>query len=113
MQTRNHSIFRSIEKIGYGVSLSGVFAFCGYKLYQKNVLEVQKRALELRDLENKFITQARENIKKAGLPNEDVNILKLQDFKKKIYAIGVYDDPLSLMVETKGLTVNAPIFDKK
>ena len=28
-----------------------------------------------------------------------MNLIKLQDFKKKIFVIGVYDDPLRAMVE--------------
>jgi hypothetical protein len=41
-------LFRSIEKASYGVCLAGVFLFCGYKLYNKNVLEVEKRASQLK-----------------------------------------------------------------
>ena len=30
---------------------------------------------------------------------DQVNLVKLQDFKKKIFVIGVYDDPMEAMVE--------------
>lgn len=26
--------------------------------------------------------------------SEDINFVKLQDFKRKVYLVGVYDDPL-------------------
>jgi len=32
-------------------------------------------------------------------------MLKLQDFKRKIYVIGVYDDPLSQMLKDKNLNL--------
>ena len=94
--------FRSLEKIGYGVVLSGIFSFCGYKLYEKNVLEVEKRALELKKLEDRFFDIAKQNVKNTN-GMEGINLIKLMDFKKKVYAVGVYDDPLNQMIDSKGM----------
>jgi hypothetical protein len=89
-----------------------VFTFCGYKLYEKNVLEVEKRALELKKLEDKFFDIARQNIKNTnGI--EGINLIKLMDFKKKVYCIGIYDDPLNHMVDSSGLSgINAQFLAK-
>lgn len=96
-QPKKFQFLRTIEKAGYAVGLAGVFGFCAFKLYQKNVLEIEKRAQELKKLEDRYFEIASKN------NPEQINFVKLQDFKKKIYAIGIYDDPLDHMIETKGI----------
>ena len=57
-----------------------------------------------------YLNRAKENLKTTHLENgeseylnwdinsKQTNMLKLQNFKKKIYVIGVYDDPILQMV---------------
>jgi hypothetical protein len=76
------------------------------------VLEVEKRALELKKLEDRFYQIAKQNVKITN-GTEGINLVKLMDFKKKVYAIGVYDDPLNHMIDSKDLKgINAQFLQK-
>ena len=66
------------------------------------MLEVEKRALELKKLEDRFFEIAKTNVRSTN-GTEGINLVKLMDFKKKVYAIGVYDDPLNHMIDSKDL----------
>ena len=93
---------QNAEKIGYYIFISGVFGYCGYKLFNQKVVEIEKRALELQAMEEKFkLRSIQDSAKSNG--STPTNFVKLQDFKKKIYVIGVYDDPLTQMVEPEGI----------
>ena len=52
----------------------------GYTIYNKNVLQADERAEKLRQVEEKFLTANPENM------------IKLQNFKKRVFAIGTVDD---------------------
>ena len=54
----------------------------GYLIYKKNVMEAESRANRVNKIEEKYLSK-----------NKD-NILKLQNFNKKVFAIGLYDDIL-------------------
>jgi len=57
MYNRNHKpkfTLRHIEKVSYAILIPSIFAFTGYKLYSANVLETEKRALELKKVEDKY-----------------------------------------------------------
>ena len=76
------------------------------------MLEVEKRALELKKLEDRFYQIAKQNVKITN-GTEGINLVKLMDFKKKVYAIGVYDDPLNHMIDSKDLKgINAQFLQK-
>lgn len=59
-----------------------IMMYGGYCIYQKNVSEVDERAMRVKKIEEKYLTQHADNV------------IKLQNFKKKVFAIGVYDDIL-------------------
>ena len=61
--------FRMIEKASYAVLIPSVFAYLGYRLYSNNVYEVEKRALEQKRLEDKYMKIAKENIEKVKTPS--------------------------------------------
>ncbi len=54
----------------------------GYCIYKKNVSEIDERAMRVKKIEEKYLTQHADNV------------IKLQNFNKKVFAIGVYDDIL-------------------
>ncbi len=55
-------------------------AIGAYAIYNKNVLQADERAERLRKVEEKFL---------AANPE---NMIKLQNFKKRVFAIGTVDD---------------------
>jgi hypothetical protein len=57
-------------------------AYGGYQVYKKNVNEADERAKLIQDIEEKYLE------KHVG------NLVKLQNFNKKVYAIGMVDDIL-------------------
>ena len=83
-----------------------VFSFIGYKFYQKKVQDSDKKLSKAKLMEDKYVAQAKQNleqfpISKSLWPSsytEEPNLIKLQDFKRKVFVIGVYDDPACDMV---------------
>lgn len=79
--------FRGLEKLTYLVGIPALFTYGGYMIYQKNVVEAEERALQLKKTEDKYITKNKSNM------------LKLQNFTKRVFAIGVIDDILGVEEE--------------
>ena len=71
---------KSIEKAAYLLSLGGVALGGGFVIYRKNVLQAESRAEQIKKTETKYLKR-----------NPD-NMVKLQNFQKKVFAIGVVDD---------------------
>ena len=102
---------RNFEKLSYAILVPSLFAFLGYKMYQQNVTDRDENALKLKEVEDKYIKLAKENVAQKYIVDQsdkmkemgmlplsyiqDTNMIKLQDFKRKVFVIGVYDDPLS------------------
>lgn len=64
----------------YLLGLPSIMMMGGYAIYNKNVLQAEERAEKLRKIEEKFL---------AANPE---NMIKLQNFKKRVFAIGTVDD---------------------
>lgn len=69
-------------------------AWGGYLIYKKNLAEGDERAERVQNIEKRYLATHTENM------------VKLQNFNKKVFAIGVYDDILddpefAKMKETK------------
>ena len=71
---------KSIEKLAYLVVTSGMALGGGWTIYRKNVLEAEQKAERIKKIETKYLRK-----------NPD-NMIKLQNFKQKVFAIGVVDD---------------------
>ena len=54
--------FRNIEKMFYAAIVPVSFGYYAYKLYKQNVIEADQRASELKELEDLYIKEARDNI---------------------------------------------------
>ena len=80
MQSNYKSKLRSLEKMIYLLGLPSIMLMGGYAIYNKNVLQAEERAERLRKIEEKFLTANPENM------------IKLQNFKKRVFAIGTVDD---------------------
>ena len=59
---RNLFSVRSLEKASYAALVPAVFLYFGYRLYKQNVVEVEQRALELKQMEDQFLKQAHDNL---------------------------------------------------
>ena len=70
---------KGIEKAAYLVSMGGVALGGGFVIYRKNVLEAESRAEQIKKTETKYLKKNPENM------------IKLQNFQKKVFAIGVVD----------------------
>lgn len=75
--------FRGAEKLLYIVMVPSVLFYGGYAVYKKNFLEFEKRGQYIKKVEDKFI------------PNNRNNMVKLQNYKQKVFAIGLVDDILN------------------
>ena len=75
MPSLNH-----LEKLTYAGMMSGLLVGGGWTIYKKNVLLADERAEQIKKIENKFLQKHPENM------------IKLQNFKKKVFAIGMVDD---------------------
>ena len=71
---------RALEKTLYLLGIPIVMALGAFKVYSKNILQADERAEKLREIEERFI---------AANPE---NMLKLQNFKQRVFAIGMVDD---------------------
>ena len=71
---------RQLEKLAYVAAIPSVMAIGAYAIYNKNVLQADERAERLRKVEEKFLSAYPENM------------IKLQNFKKRVFAIGTVDD---------------------
>jgi hypothetical protein len=56
---------RKIEKVSYAVFLTGIFAYFTYRIVKQNYSESEKKSMAIKELENKFMTLAKENIEKV------------------------------------------------
>lgn len=74
------SRLRTLEKLAYVIGIPSGMAFGGWTIYRKNVLEAEERAERLRKVEEKFCSANPENM------------IKLQNFKQRVFAIGTVDD---------------------
>ena len=80
MQSGHKSKLRALEKMAYLFGVPFVMMLGGYTIYNKNVLQADERAERLRKVEEKFLSANPENM------------IKLQNFKKRVFAIGTVDD---------------------
>ena len=79
-QSQSFWSIRGFEKLIYLIGMPCLVGYGGYQIYRKNVAEAEERAWRLKKTEEKFLSNS--------------NIVKLQNFNKKVFAIGVYDDIL-------------------
>ena len=81
---------RYLERASYAVIVPSVFGFIGYRFYQHQKYEAEKKLVELRKIEDKYIDQAQKNLIKArekckepqlkinrSVYSEDINFVKL------------------------------------
>ena len=71
---------RSMEKMAYLIGIPCSMMFGLYTIYNKNVLQADEQAKKQKDIEERFLEA-----------NAD-NMIKLQNFKQRIFAIGMVDD---------------------
>jgi hypothetical protein len=71
-----------MEKLVYLCGIPAIVMYGGYLIYKKNVAEAESRAERVIKTEEKYLAKHKENM------------MKLQSFNKKVFAIGVYDDIL-------------------
>ena len=69
-----------MEKLTYLVGVPSAALYGGWCIYKKEVIDSGKREEQVKKIENKFI-------------NKHDNLIKLQNFNKKVFAIGLKDDP--------------------
>lgn len=81
--------YRGAEKLFYLVAIPSILTYGGYAIYKKNFLEFETRGLHVRKVEEKY------------LPDNRGNMVKLQNFKQKVFAIGLVDDILADTSELK------------
>lgn len=62
---RRLTSFRSVEKGAYLFLVPASFCYFGYRLYMQNVVEAEKRATELKQLETRYFDQAKDNLMKV------------------------------------------------
>lgn len=74
------SKLRQLEKFAYIVGLPITCALGGYTIYNRNVRQAEEKAQKLREVEERFLAA-----------NKD-NMVKLQNFNKRVFAIGTVDD---------------------
>ena len=70
---------KGLEKLTYIVGVPGAALYGGWCIYKKEVVEAGNREQQVKRIENKFI-------------EKHDNLLKLQNFNKKVFAIGLRDD---------------------
>jgi len=73
---------RGAEKLVYLCGVPALVLYGGYLMYKKNVAEAEQRSERVIKTEEKYLATHKENM------------IKLQNFNKKVFAIGVYDDIL-------------------
>lgn len=84
MRRQQHSFwsFRGAEKLFYIVGIPMMVSYGGYLVYKKEVAAATERAERLKATENKYLSS---NLN---------NLIKLENFTKKVYAVGIVDDIL-------------------
>lgn len=73
---------RGLEKLSYLIGIPSLMLYGGYLVYKKNMSEAEERAIRTEQIEAKYLDQ------------HSGNLIKLQNFNKKVYAIGLVDDIL-------------------
>jgi hypothetical protein len=73
---------KGIEKLAYLVVVPSVLAYGGYAIYKKNFLESELRGKHIKTVQEKY------------LPTNSDNLVKLVNFKQKVFAVGLVDDIL-------------------
>ena len=71
---------QGLEKILYLTGLPLLMAFGAYSFYRMASLKQEQQAKRYAEVESKYINKDHDNI------------IKLQNFNKRVYAIGVYDE---------------------
>jgi hypothetical protein len=56
------SMLGMVEKASYAVIIPAIFGYCGWRMYNHNIVEFDKRAIELKKVEDKCCDQAQENL---------------------------------------------------
>ena len=69
---------RTVEKLAYLTGIPAVLAYAGYTLYYKSKELDEERRDQLLRMEEKYLT-------------DPAKVVKLENFKKKIFAVGVED----------------------
>ena len=72
--------FRQLEKLAYLLGIPVIAGLGAFTVYKKNVMEAEARAKKLKLVEEKFVGANPENM------------IKLQNFNKRVFAIGTVDD---------------------
>ena len=70
----------ALEKMAYLIGIPSVMAAGAYSVYNKNVLQADERARKLIEVEERYLAKYPENM------------IKLQNFQKRVFAIGTVDD---------------------
>lgn len=73
---------RGPEKMLYLASLPGFLGWTSYKIYMSKVIEQNKKLEKLAKTEEKFLEAHAQSL------------VKLQNFKQRVYAVGIQDDIL-------------------
>jgi hypothetical protein len=71
--------FKTLEKLTYLIGVPALIGFSGYILYGKANSQEEERQKMLQDMEHKYLNENKERV------------VKLENFKKRIFAVGVYD----------------------
>lgn len=79
--------FKNAEKLLYIVMVPSVLGYGAYAIYKKNFLEFEQRGQHIKKVEEKF------------LPENRATMIKLLNFKQRVFAIGLVDDNLFICQE--------------
>lgn len=82
---------KGLEKLTYLVLVPSVLAYGAFAIYKKNFLESEVRGQHIKMVEEKYI------------PENRANLIKLQNFKRKVFAVGLVDD---ILRDTSDLTAD-------
>ncbi len=75
--------FRTLEKLAYLTGLPVLLGYAGYTLYKNSLLLEEERKEQLRELEDKYLVKHKDSL------------VKLENFRKKIFTVGVLDPQLN------------------
>ena len=70
---------RTLEKLVYLAGVPVLLGYAGFTLYRNALIQEEERLLQLQKMEDKYINKHKDHV------------VKLENFKKKVYAVGVYD----------------------
>lgn len=75
--------FRTLEKLTYIVGIPTLLGYSGYTLYKQSLTYESERVSQLQEIESRYVDCNRDKV------------IRLENFKKKIFVVGVQDELIS------------------